>query len=128
MNDPSLSDPSNNPDQAVTSSEQAQPIAPTNVSGSAMLDARIATDGSQPQGEPVTDPIATNASRASSGDAKTGGASTMDGTFSTGEESPQTGQVNLHQNPDIPNPDMQGILPDTDPAGMPTDPSTNLPD
>ncbi|MBD1912104.1 MULTISPECIES: hypothetical protein [unclassified Leptolyngbya] len=126
MNDPSLSDSSNNPDQAVISSEQAQPMAPTNVSGSAMLDARTATDGSQPEGEPISDPIATNVSRASSGDAKTAGVSTTGGSFSTGEEH-SPGQVNLQNNPDLPDPDMQGALPDTDPMVMPTDPDANLP-
>lgn len=126
MNDPSLSDQANSPDRAVVASEQAQPLTPTNVQGSAMLDAHIAAGGNQPEGQPIDAPIATNFSKdTSTGDAKTAGASTMMGAYSD-EQPSEKGRVNLQNNPDVPSDEIQGTMPNTDPIGMPIDPDTNL--
>jgi hypothetical protein len=126
MSDPSLSDQATNPDQSVVASEQTQPLTSTNVQGSAMLDAQVAA-GNQPEGDPIAYPIATNFSGGTAtGDAKTAGASTVMGPYSTNEQSSEKGSVNLHNNPDVPNAQMQGTLPNTDPIGMPIDPETNL--
>lgn len=117
------------PDQPVISSEQAQPMTPTNVSGSAMLDAHAATGETQPEGEPTDYPIATNFSSASTtGDPKTADVSAARGPYSADRESPDKGRVNLHNNPNVPDADMQGKLPNTDPVGAPLDPDTNLPE
>ncbi len=129
MSDPSLSDQATNPDQSVVASEQAQPLTSTNVQGSAMLDAQVAARGNQPEGDPTAYPIATNFSGATAtGDAKTAGASGVMGSFSTNEQSAEKGSVNLQNNPDVPNAQMQGTLPNTDPIGMPINPETNLPE
>lgn len=127
MNDPSLSDPATTPDKSVVASEQAQPLTSSNVQGSAMLDANIAAGENQPEGDPTNFPIATNFSKATAtGDPKTAGASTVIGPYSTDEQSSDKGYVNLQNNPDVPNDQMQGTLPNTDPIGMPIDPETNL--
>jgi hypothetical protein len=132
MSDPSLSDQAVNPDQAVVASEQSQPLTAQNVQGSAMLDARVEVGGSQPEGDPISAPIATNFSGATgTGDAKTADVSGEMGAFSTVESSDEKGVVNLHNNPDIPansSDSLQGVLPDTEQIGMPTDSATNLPD
>jgi hypothetical protein len=129
MNDPSLSDSATTPDRSTVASDQAQPLTPSNVQGSAMLDAQIAVGGNQPEGEPTNAPIATNFSGATAtGDSKTAGASGVMGSFSTDEPSSEKGSVNLQNNPDVPNAQMQGTLPNTDPIGMPIDPETNLPE
>ncbi|MBD1917845.1 MULTISPECIES: hypothetical protein [Cyanophyceae] len=126
MSEPTLSNQQTNPDQAVISSEQAQPMAPTNASGSAMLDAHAAVGEAQPEGDPVEYPVATNFSTASaSGDAKTADVATVSGTF-TADQASEQGQVNLQNNPDTPGEGMQGTLPNTDPVGMPLDPDTNI--
>ena len=129
MSDPSLSDQATTPDQSVVASEQAQPLTSTNVQGSAMLDAQVAARGNQPEGDPIAYLIATNFSGATAtGDSKTAGASGVMGSFSTDEPSSEKGSVNLQNNPDVPNAQMQGTLPNTDPIGMPIDPETNLPE
>lgn len=126
MNDPSLSDAATTPDRSVVASEQAKPLTPSNVQGSAMLDAQIAAGGNQPEGDPTNAPIATNFSReTTTGDAKTAGASTIMGPYSEQQPS-EKGRVNLQNNPDVPNNEIQGSLPNTDPIGMPIDPETNL--
>ena len=126
MNDPSLSDQATSPDQSVVASQQDQPHSSSNVAGSAMLDAQ-ATAGNQPEGEPITEAIATNFSGgAATGDAKTAEASSVMGPYSTDQQSSEKGSVNLQNNPDVPNAQMQGTLPITDPIGMPIDPETNL--
>ncbi len=101
-------------------------MAPTNASGSAMLDARAAVGEAQPEGDPVEYPIATNFSTASaSGDAKTADVATVSGPF-TADQSSERGQVKLQNNPDTPGEGGQGTLPNTDPIGMPLDPDTNI--
>jgi len=128
MTDPSLSDPAATPDRAVIASEEARPQAPTNVAGSAMLDAQVAAGGTQPQGEPVDAPIATNFSGATTvGDPQTAGVTTSHGVGTSEEPSLEQGRVNLQHDPDVPEPEMSGNLPDTDPVGLPIDPETNLP-
>ena len=132
MSDPSLSDQAVNPDQAVVSSQQSQPLTAQNVQGSAMLDAQVAAGGNQPEGEPVSAPIATNFSETTgTGDPKTAGVSGEMGAFSKEESAIERGAVNLHNNPDVPadsNNSLQGVLPDTEQIGMPIDPAANLPD
>jgi len=126
-NDPSLSNPATNPDQSTVASQQAQPLTQTNVAGSAMLDAKAAVGGQDPEGDPTNYPIATNFTTAdATGDAKTAGASGTMGPYSKDEPVSEKGSVNLHNNPDIPSDQMQGTLPNTDPVGMPIDPETNL--
>ncbi|MBW4562770.1 MAG: hypothetical protein KME32_16800 [Mojavia pulchra JT2-VF2] len=128
-NDPSLSNPAITPDQSTVASQQAQPHTPTNVAGSAMLDAQAAAGGNEPEGDPTNFPIATNFPKAGvSGDPKTAGASTIMGPDSTDEQNSEKGSVNLQNNPDIPSDEMQGTLPNTDPVGMPIDPETNFPE
>jgi hypothetical protein len=126
MNNPSLSDQATTPDQAVVAPEETQPHTPTNVSGSAMLDAHVETGGAQPEGDPIAAPIATNFSAAgAAGDAKTATASVTSEPLSAGQEQSEAGQVHLRSNPDVANDQMQGTLPNTDPIGMPIDPDTN---
>jgi len=126
-NDPSLSNPATTPDQSAVASQQAQPNTPTNVAGSAMLDAKAAAGGQEPEGDPTNYPIATNfTTDDTTGDAKTAGASSMMGAYSQDEPISEKGSVNLHNNPDIPSDQMSGSLPNTDPVGMPIDPETNL--
>lgn len=127
MNDPSLSDQATTTDRSTVASEQAQPLTPKNVQGSAMLDAHIAAGGNQPQGDPANYPIATNFStQTTTGDSQTDGASTI--TELSSEQQPsQKGRVNLQNNPDVPNDEIQGTLPNTDLIGMPLNPDTNLP-
>lgn len=128
MNEPALSDQQTNPDQAVISSEQTQPMASQNVSGSAMLDARAAAGEAQPEGDPVEYPIATNFSTASTPvGGKTADVATVSGPFAA-DQATDKGQVNLQNNPDIPGDEMQGTLPNTDPVSLPLDPDTNLQD
>ncbi|RUR76720.1 hypothetical protein ACF3DV_06900 [Chlorogloeopsis fritschii PCC 9212] len=130
MSDPSLSDQATTPDQSVVASEQAQPLTDTNVAGSAMLDANVAAgETTNPQGEAIANPIATNFSEATAtGDPKIAGVSSTTGPNTTNEQPSEKGVVNLQNNPDIPNEQMQGTLPNTDPIEMPTDPETNLPE
>jgi hypothetical protein len=132
MSEPSLSDKATNPDQSVVASEQAQPLTPPNVQGSALLDSQAKAGENQPTGEPIDAPIATNASSATAtGDPKTAGVSGEMGAFSGGASSPEKGAVNLQNNPDVPGDRAnysQGRLPDTDSVEVPIDPETNLPD
>jgi len=128
-NDPSLSNPATMPDQSVVASQQEQPHTPTNVAGSAMLDAQATAGGQQPEGDPTNYPIATNFTQAdTTGEPKTAGASSLMGVYSQDEAVSEKGSVNLHNNPDIPSDQMQETLPNTDPTGMPIDPETSLPD
>ena len=125
MTQPNLSDQQTNPDQAVASSEQAQPMAPTQASGSAMIDAHAAAGADQAQGDPVEHPIATNFSNATAvGDAKTADVAAANGPFEA-DQATEKGKVNLHNNPDTPNSDLQASLPNTDPVSLPIDPNTN---
>ncbi|MBW4421824.1 MAG: hypothetical protein KME13_21825 [Myxacorys californica WJT36-NPBG1] len=132
MSDPSLSNQATNPDQSVVASQQSQPLTPQNVQGSAMLDAHVEAGGTQPEGEPVNNAIATNFSDTTgAGDPKTAGVAGEMGAFSTDDPSAEKGSVNLHNNPDVPadrQDSLQGTLPDTDSTKMPIDPATNLPD
>lgn len=132
MSDPSLSDQAANPDQAVVASQQAQPLTPQNVQGSAMLDAQAKARGNQPEGEPISAPIATNFSGATgTGEPKTAGVAGEMGAFSTNQAPAEKGVVNLHNNPDVPSDredSLQGKLPDSDPIEMPINPDTNLRD
>ncbi|MBW4449316.1 MAG: hypothetical protein KME38_21365 [Spirirestis rafaelensis WJT71-NPBG6] len=126
-NDPSLSNPAITPDQSTIASQQAQPHTPTNVAGSAMLDAQAAAGGNEPEGDPTNFPIATNFTKAdATGDPKTAGASTIMGPYSTDKQISEKGSVNLHNNPDVPSDEMQGTLPNTDRIGMPIDAENNL--
>ena len=97
-----------------------------------MLNAQAEAGGNQPEGEPMSAPIATNFSNATgTGDAKTAGVSGEMGPFFTNEPTAEKGAVNLHNNPDLPadrNDSPQGVLPDTDQTGMPINSGTNFPD
>ncbi|MBD1821569.1 hypothetical protein H6F51_03465 [Cyanobacteria bacterium FACHB-DQ100] len=127
MSNPSLSDPATNPDQSVVASQQAQPQVPTSVAGSATLDAQTAAGGVQPEGEPISAPIATNFPAATeAGNARTAGVSDVRES-STGGQSSDKGSVNFQNNLDVPSDRVQN-LPDTDSLELPNDPETNLPD
>lgn len=103
MSDPSLSDQETQPDQSVVASQQAQPLTQQNVQGSAMLDATIEAGAPQPEGTPISDPIATNFSTATDTDtAKTAGVSGEMGAFEKEQPIAEKGAVNLHNNPDVP--------------------------
>ncbi|MCC2695386.1 hypothetical protein [Nodularia sp. LEGE 04288] len=113
-NKPSVSDPAINPDQSVVASQEAQPHTPTNVAGSAMLDAQAVAGEQEPQADPTNFPIATNFTQAqSTGDSKTAGVSTDMKTDVTDEQTSEKGAVNLLNHPDIPNPEQQGNLPNS---------------
>jgi hypothetical protein len=128
MSDPSLSDQDIHPDQSVVASQQTQPLTQQNVQGSALLDANAAGTP-QPEGEPISNPIATNFSTAEADTAKTAGVSGEMGAFEQ-EHPAEQGAVNLHNNPDIPGDreSPQSELPDADPMTLPIDSDTNLPD
>ncbi|MUG98820.1 hypothetical protein F7734_43620 [Scytonema sp. UIC 10036] len=130
MNDASMPNQATEPDQNMASSQQAQLHAPPNAGGSGMLDANIAAGVStNPQGEVLDDPIATNFSSATgTGDAKSAEVSTVAGPYSSDREQSEKGSVNFQNNPDIPDTHVPGTLPDTDEIGLPIDPETNLRD
>ncbi|MCG6138630.1 MAG: hypothetical protein MET45_29120 [Nostoc sp. LLA-1] len=103
-NKPSVSDPAIEPDQSAVASQEAQPHTPTNVSGSAMLDAQAVAGEQTPEGDPINFPIATNFTQANTtGDPKTAGVSTDKVTDFTDEQKTERGSVNLFNNPDISN-------------------------
>lgn len=128
MSDASMPNQASEPNQEVGASQQAQVFAPPNPGGSAVLDANIAAGVStNPEGEPIDHPIATNfSSETGQTDAKTAEASTIAGPYSTDEEQSEKGRVNLHNNPDVPDSDAQGTLPNTDPVGLPINSDVNL--
>ncbi len=73
-------------------------------------------------------PTATNFSGATTvGDPQTTGVTTSQGVGTSEEQSLEQGHINLQHDPDVPEPEMSGNLPDTDPVGLPIDPETNLP-
>ncbi|MBD1834975.1 hypothetical protein H6F61_20320 [Cyanobacteria bacterium FACHB-472] len=127
MSNASMPNQASEPNQEVGVSQQAQLFAPPNAGGSAVLDANIAAGTStNPEGEAIAHPIASNFSSATgTGDAKTAGASTISGSYSTDGEQTEKGVVNLHNNPDVPASDAQGMLPDTDAIKLPIDPEVN---
>ncbi|KAF3886826.1 MULTISPECIES: hypothetical protein [Nostocales] len=130
MSDASMPNQATEPDQNIASSQQAQQQAPPNAGGSALLDANIAAGVStNPQGEVLADPIATNFSSATrTGNAKTADVSTVAGPYSGDLEQSEKGSVHLQNNPDLPDTNVPGRLPDTDQIGLPIDPETNLRD
>lgn len=130
MTDASMPNQAAEPDQDVTSSQQAQVYAPPNPGGSAMLDANIAAgESTNPKVEGADEPIATNfSSGTKSGDVKTANTSTVAGAYTGNQEQTETGKVHLQNNPDAPDSgDMQGTLPDTDPTSLPLNADVNLP-
>lgn len=126
MSDASMPDRAAKPEREVDASEQSQFHAPPNASGSSLLDANIAAGANtNPEGEAIDNPIATNfSSTTGTGDDKTADAATIAGSYSAREQS-EKGSVNLHNNPDVPSSDMQGTLPNTDPIGLPIDTDVN---
>uniref|UniRef100_B8HNX4 Uncharacterized protein n=1 Tax=Cyanothece sp. (strain PCC 7425 / ATCC 29141) TaxID=395961 RepID=B8HNX4_CYAP4 len=48
------------PDPSIVAAQEAQPLTPQNVQGSAMLDAHRKANQDQPEGVPFSDPVATN--------------------------------------------------------------------
>ncbi|MEW6497987.1 MAG: hypothetical protein AB1589_36630 [Cyanobacteriota bacterium] len=129
MSDASMPNQATEPNQEVGASEQAQVFAPPNPGGSAVLDANIAAGATtNPEGEPLANPVATNFSSqtGTTGDAKTGEASSIAGPYSSDREQSEKGHVNLHNNPDVANSNAQGKLPDTDPIELPIDSDVNL--
>jgi len=121
MSNASMPNQATEPNQEVGASQQGEAFAPPSPGGSAVLDANIAAGVStNPEGEAIAHPIASNfSSQNGQADAKTAGASTIAGSYSADGEQTQKGQVNLHNNPDVPNSDAQGTLPDTDPIELP---------
>jgi hypothetical protein len=80
-----------------------------------------------PQGEAISDPIATNFSSATgTGDNKTAEVSTVAESYSGDEEQSEKGSVHLQNNSNIPDTSLQGTLPDTDSIQLPIDSDTNL--
>lgn len=130
MTDASTPKQAAEPNQDITSSEQSQTYAPPNPGGSAQLDANIAAGAStHPKQETFTDPIATNfSSGTGTGNAKTADASTVAGPYSGNQEQSEKGTVHLQNNPDLPDSDAQGTLPDTDSIGLPNNTDVNLPE
>ncbi|HEY9670488.1 MAG TPA: hypothetical protein V6D11_03525 [Waterburya sp.] len=130
MSDASMPNQASEPNQEVGASQQAQVFAPPNSGGSAVLDADIAAGVStNPEGEPIAHPIATNfSSEIGQADAKTADASTIAGPYSTDGEQREKGRVNLHNNPDVADSNAQGTLPNTDPVGLPLNSEVNLPE
>lgn len=128
MSDASMPNQASEPNQEVGASQQAQVFAPPNAGGSAVLDANNAAGVStNPEGEPIAHPIATNfSSQTGQADAKTAEASTIAGPYSTDGEQTEKGRVNLHNNPDVPDSNAQGTLPNTDPIGLPINSDVNL--
>lgn len=125
MTKPTSSNPQNNPDQlpdqAVVASEQAQPMVPDRVSGSTLQEVETAARQTQPEGTPIEYPIATNFSTASSGDAKTVGASSISGPYEIDQAATDGDGVSLQNNPNTPDDEaVQGNLPDTQPMGSDT--------
>jgi len=59
------------------------------------------------------------------GNAKTAEASTIAGFYAADREQSEKGRVNLHNNPDVPDSNAQGTLPDTDPIKLPIDSDVN---
>jgi len=128
MADPSRPNPATNPDDAVVSSDQTQPMVPSTPSGNAQLDAHIATGEAQPEGDPVEYPIATNVAESSRAGASKTANVNVEGPNSMGAEPASKGNVNLRSHTDIADDQMQGIQPDTDPTGIPMDRDVNRPD
>jgi hypothetical protein len=128
MSDASMPNQASKPDRNIASSQQAQLHAPPNAGGSALLDANIAAGVSaNPQGEAISDPIATNFSSATgTGDNKTAEVSTVAESYSGDEEQSEKGSVHLQNNSNIPDTSLQGTLPDTDSIQLPIDSDTNL--
>jgi hypothetical protein len=127
ISDASMPNQASEPNQEVGASQQAQVFAPPNPGGSAVLDANNAAGVStNPEGEPIAHPIATNfSSETGQADAKTAGASTIAGPYSTDEEQTEKGHVNLHNNPDVPDSNAQGTIPNIDPVGLPINSEVN---
>ncbi len=90
MSDASMSNRATEPDQSIASSQQAQPQAPPHVAGNALLDANAAAEETtNPQGEPIAYPIATNFSGATAtGNVETAPAATTSGSYSAAQEQP----------------------------------------
>jgi hypothetical protein len=127
MSDASMPNQASEPNQEVDASQQAQVFAPPNPGGSAVLDANIAAGAStNPEGEAIANPVATNfSSQTGQAEAKTAEASSIAGPYSAGGEQSEKGRVNLHNNPDVPDSNAQGTLPNTDPIGVPLDSDVN---
>lgn len=117
------------PEQAVVASEQAQPMVPERASGSTLQEVETAARQTRPEGAPVEHPIATNFSTASSGGAKTAGASSVSGPYEADQAATDDG-VSLQNNPNTPDDEaVQGNLPNTSPLNRPIDDSdTTQPD
>lgn len=129
MSDASMPNQATEPDQDTAASQQAQLHAPPNLGGSAVLDANIAAgESTNPEGEALTDPIASNFSSATgTRDAKTADVSTVAGPYSAGGDKSER-DVHLQNDPNPPGNTLEGTLPDTDLIKLPLDPDTNLPD
>lgn len=127
MTDPSLSNSTTAPDRSVVAAQEAQPQTPS-VAGSSTLDGHIATGETQPAGEPIAAPIATNFSTAGGTDnSKMAGVDDRAEADSTKVQSADQGFVHLQNNSDVPAERVQG-LPDTDQMKLPIDTEVNLPD
>lgn len=128
MSDSSMPNQATEPDKNVASSQQAQVYAPPNAGGSALLDANIAAGNStNPQGEAIANPIATNfSSGTGTGDAKTAEVSTVAGPYLADPKQSDKGSVHLQNNPDVPDTKVQGTLPNTDQIGLPINSDVNL--
>ena len=111
----------------VGASGQAQLYAPSNASGSTVLDANIAARAStNPEGFAIANPITTNfSSGTGTGNAKTADASTVAEPNSADSKQLEKGTVHLQNNLDLADSDIQGTLPDTDPIELPLDTDVN---
>jgi hypothetical protein len=129
MSDASMSNQANEPDQSIASSQQAQPHASTSAAGSALLDANAASGKTtDPQGEPVAAPIATNFSRATAaGETDTVTVATNSESNFAGQDNQETGKVHPQADTDVASDQIQE-MPDADPAQLPIDSEVNLPD
>lgn len=130
MTDASTSRQAAEPDRDLISAEQAQVQAPVSPGGSAQLDAHItASENIDPEHDAFSDPIATNFSSATGAANQTDDAVTLSSPMHQVQSSAaENGTVHLQTNADQPDEPVQGILPDTNPATLPLDPDTNLPD
>ena len=118
MNQPKPTNPKSNPDPAVVSPEEANPMVQKRAAGSALQDVEAAARKSRPDGKPVDHPAATNYSDAAAQAAKTAGASSVDGPYEG--EGNDRDRVSLQNNPNPPEDEaVQGNLPGSDPMSRP---------
>lgn len=129
MTDASTPKKASEPNRDIVSSDQAQIYAPPTPGGSTQLDANIAaSESTNPNQATLTDPIATNfSSETATRESKTAGAEVIAGPYSAEQEQREKGAVHLQNNPNPPDAQVQGTLPDTDPISLPLEPDVNLP-